>query len=121
MSKMTCSRRFWKQTIPQTAEGLEHEVGIGRWQAGSRLHSADMWNECWPAGGRLGVRFIVVETEIRGVHYAGADPGRNESRHPSGDRQGPLQSCAPHDPPSGGPLLEEPVLAGVSAVTLLKF
>lgn len=76
---MTCSRRFWKQTIPQTAEGLEHEVGIGQRQGGPRLRSTDMGNECWLAGRRLGMRFILVETKIEGARYAGADPGRNES------------------------------------------
>lgn len=105
VSRMTCSRRFWKQTIPQTVEGLEHEVSIDMEARGSRLRSADMGNECWLAGGRFGVRFIVVETKIKGAHYAGADPGRNESQHLSGDRQGQLQSCATHDPPSGGPAL----------------
>lgn len=79
VSRMTCSRRFWKQTNPQTVEGLERKVGTGQWPRGSRIHSADMGNECCLAGGRFGVHFIMVETEIKGVSYAGTDPGRDES------------------------------------------
>lgn len=79
VSRMTCSRRFWKQTNPQTVEGLEHKVGTGHQQRGSRIHSASMGNECSLAGGRFSVPFIMVETEINGVRYAGTDPGRKES------------------------------------------
>lgn len=77
--RMTHSRGFWKQTNPQTVEGLERKVGTGWQQRGSHIHRAEMGNKCYLAGGRFSVPFIVVETELKSVRYAGTDPGSNEN------------------------------------------
>lgn len=63
------------------------------------------------------VHFIAVESEIQGVCYTGADPGRKESLYLKGHRWGQL----PCDPFSGTHSQEIPCMVECFAVTILKF